>query len=217
MPSPPGAHNLRRCRHGDCLRSFTCNLGLRSRTVWPSGLRRWLKAPFRKGVGSNPTAVTCPGHIRAYAEARIRAVVIAQSLAPRPHAAPHPRGASRRQGQLCELWRRDGAWSAARLGGASHARSTHFSSSRAPCSKRERRYAPNNHMGCHTAQPLMQPTSTNRVIAIQPSHSCNQHAQTGALRITRTADPSRQKQKLTAPEGLPRRSPTPVLTGPCAA
>ena len=30
-------------------------------TVWPSGLRRWLKAPFRKGVGSNPTAVTFPG------------------------------------------------------------------------------------------------------------------------------------------------------------
>ena len=28
-----------------------------SETVWPSGLRRWLKAPFRKGVGSNPTAV----------------------------------------------------------------------------------------------------------------------------------------------------------------
>ena len=28
-----------------------------SMTVWPSGLRRWLKAPFRKGVGSNPTAV----------------------------------------------------------------------------------------------------------------------------------------------------------------
>ena len=26
-------------------------------TVWPSGLRRWLKAPFRKGVGSNPTTV----------------------------------------------------------------------------------------------------------------------------------------------------------------
>ena len=26
-------------------------------TLWPSGLRRWLKAPFRKGVGSNPTAV----------------------------------------------------------------------------------------------------------------------------------------------------------------
>ena len=30
-----------------------------TKTVWPSGLRRWLKAPFRKGVGSNPTAVTC--------------------------------------------------------------------------------------------------------------------------------------------------------------
>ena len=26
--------------------------------VWPSGLRRWLQAPVRKGVGSNPTAVT---------------------------------------------------------------------------------------------------------------------------------------------------------------
>ena len=25
--------------------------------VWPSGLRQWLKAPFRKGVGSNPTAL----------------------------------------------------------------------------------------------------------------------------------------------------------------
>ena len=29
-----------------------------TRTVWPSGLRRWLQAPVRKGVGSNPTAVT---------------------------------------------------------------------------------------------------------------------------------------------------------------
>ena len=28
-------------------------------TVWPSGLRRWLQAPVRKGVGSNPTAVNC--------------------------------------------------------------------------------------------------------------------------------------------------------------
>ena len=27
------------------------------KTVWPSGLRRWLKAPVRKGVGSNPTGV----------------------------------------------------------------------------------------------------------------------------------------------------------------
>ena len=28
--------------------------------VWPSGLRRWLQAPVRKGVGSNPTAVMFP-------------------------------------------------------------------------------------------------------------------------------------------------------------
>ena len=28
------------------------------KTVWPSGLRRWLQAPVRKGVGLNPTAVT---------------------------------------------------------------------------------------------------------------------------------------------------------------
>ena len=27
------------------------------KTVWPSGLRRWLQAPVRKGVGLNPTAV----------------------------------------------------------------------------------------------------------------------------------------------------------------
>ncbi len=32
-------------------------LALALKTVWPSGLRRWLKAPIRKGVGSNPTAV----------------------------------------------------------------------------------------------------------------------------------------------------------------
>ncbi len=31
---------------------------LTPKTVWPSGLRRWLQAPVRKGVGSNPTAVT---------------------------------------------------------------------------------------------------------------------------------------------------------------
>jgi hypothetical protein len=34
------------------------------KTVWPSGLRRWLRAPFRKGVGSNPTAVIF--HRRTY-------------------------------------------------------------------------------------------------------------------------------------------------------
>ena len=32
-------------------------------TIWPSGLRSWLQAPVRNGVGSNPTAVTfsCTG------------------------------------------------------------------------------------------------------------------------------------------------------------
>ena len=38
-------------------------------TVWPSGLRRWLQAPVRKGVGSIPTAVTLcrtwPAHCKA--------------------------------------------------------------------------------------------------------------------------------------------------------
>ena len=38
------------------MRCLAIGLGL-FKTVWPSGLRRWLKAPFRKGVGSNPTAV----------------------------------------------------------------------------------------------------------------------------------------------------------------
>ena len=33
------------------------------KTVWPSGLRRWLKAPFRKGVDSNPTAVNVAIHV----------------------------------------------------------------------------------------------------------------------------------------------------------
>ena len=35
------------------------------KTVWPSGLRRWLKAPVRKGVGSNPTAVISLAHVLA--------------------------------------------------------------------------------------------------------------------------------------------------------
>ena len=35
--------------------------GTLNMTVWPSGLRRWLQAPVRKGVGSNPTAVSLHG------------------------------------------------------------------------------------------------------------------------------------------------------------
>ena len=38
-------------------------------TVWPSGLRRWLQAPVRKGVGSNPTAVSL-WYARGVAECR---------------------------------------------------------------------------------------------------------------------------------------------------
>ena len=38
---------------------MSCWLIRNNRTVWPSGLRRWLKGPVRKGVGSNPTAVKC--------------------------------------------------------------------------------------------------------------------------------------------------------------
>ena len=34
------------------------SLAVANMTVWPSGLRRWLQAPVRKGVGSNLTAVT---------------------------------------------------------------------------------------------------------------------------------------------------------------
>ena len=41
-------------------KSLTCTNA--SKTVWPSGLRRWLQVPVRKGVGSNPTAVTFQLH-----------------------------------------------------------------------------------------------------------------------------------------------------------
>ena len=41
-----------RCDHQDIRRP-----AVDAKTLWPSGLRRWLKAPFRKGVGWNPTGV----------------------------------------------------------------------------------------------------------------------------------------------------------------
>ena len=43
------------------------DLGFVSKTVWPSGLRRWLQAPVRTGVGSNPTAVSFAGSAGAQA------------------------------------------------------------------------------------------------------------------------------------------------------
>ena len=40
-----------------------------TRAIWPRGLRRWLQAPVRKGVGSSPTAVisgiACSGTVPA--------------------------------------------------------------------------------------------------------------------------------------------------------
>ena len=44
-------------RRGGGSRSASSAHGSSAMTVWLSGLRRWLKAPVRKGVGSNPTAV----------------------------------------------------------------------------------------------------------------------------------------------------------------
>ena len=51
---------------------FTSTLGLTktpvlrsiAKTVWPSGLRRWLKAPVRKGVGSNAARARSPRRFR---------------------------------------------------------------------------------------------------------------------------------------------------------
>ena len=43
---------------GHCRQPRGKSLHIMASTLWPSGLRRWLKAPVRKGVGSNPTAVT---------------------------------------------------------------------------------------------------------------------------------------------------------------
>ena len=45
----PGSYNM----HSQGIFSLLDDM-----TVWPSGLRRWLQAPVRKGVGSNPTAVS---------------------------------------------------------------------------------------------------------------------------------------------------------------
>ena len=47
-----------------------------SMKFWPSGLRRWLNAPVRKGVGSNPTDVIFDGtqwlHVRTHTVLRAR-------------------------------------------------------------------------------------------------------------------------------------------------
>ncbi len=63
-------------------------------TVWLSCIRRWLKAPVRKGVGSNPTAHTlngcqpdpCDATLRAAIEKQLR--VLRQAAEARLRALP---------------------------------------------------------------------------------------------------------------------------------
>ena len=43
------------------------------KAAWPSGPRRWLKAPFRKGMGSNSTAVTAACALSAPSPTRLPA------------------------------------------------------------------------------------------------------------------------------------------------
>ena len=65
-------------------------------TVWPSSLRRWLKAPFRKGAGSNSTAVILPcEHAHPFSSLRARrnfprfAPTAFQALHPGPYKGMH--------------------------------------------------------------------------------------------------------------------------------
>ena len=68
-----------------------------NKTVWPSGLRRWLQAPVRKGVGSNPTAVKL--HINAFLSVLRSSPPLQMSAGPaRQELSPmsvHTRGGSR--------------------------------------------------------------------------------------------------------------------------
>ena len=61
-------------------------------TVWPSGLRRWLQAPVRKGVGLNPTDVTCYAASLCYLMAHGAACHMLFLLSQRWHENTH-RGA----------------------------------------------------------------------------------------------------------------------------
>ena len=89
----------------------------RAKTVWPSGLRRWLKAPVRKGVGSNPAAVTlhavvqsshpfaCIRHQHRHAQPpKAETCTKTEDVAPWPHAMRAPRRVS-----ACTLLRNSGA------------------------------------------------------------------------------------------------------------
>ena len=54
FPRPPSRDVLTEIRVG--LLSLT---EMNLQAVWPSGLRRRIQAPFRKGEGSNPSTVNC--------------------------------------------------------------------------------------------------------------------------------------------------------------
>ena len=96
---PPPLHmpgkRLRRKQCGMCVKHFLAII--LNKTVWPSGLRRWLQAPVRKGVGSNPTAVKF--HISAFLPALTLYPSLQMSARPASQAvnpmSVHTRGGSR--------------------------------------------------------------------------------------------------------------------------
>ena len=86
---------LRRKQCGMCVKHFLAII--LNKTVWPSGLRRWLQAPVRKGVGSNPTAVKF--HINAFLSILALSPSLQMSARPAGQAvnpmSVHTRGGSR--------------------------------------------------------------------------------------------------------------------------
>ena len=87
----------------DCTAALSsCVLGyikLQPRTLWPSGLRRWLKAPFRKGAGSSPTGVSLQ-----FGELCVRPFSLFQALA-RPLAGMPSRLVGGAPAEVLELLR----------------------------------------------------------------------------------------------------------------
>ena len=67
-----------------------------SRTVWPSGPRRWLQAPVRKGVGSNPATVISP--------AGLLASVARRATQRRQLRTQQPAWLTRQSARLLTLW-----------------------------------------------------------------------------------------------------------------
>ena len=71
------------------------SFALFAKMVWPSGLRRWLKAPFRKGVGSNLIAVTFKLSQRAFYKSILHHA--------KPDAGSTPAVCAKNQG-VQEIW-----------------------------------------------------------------------------------------------------------------